>query len=89
MYLRFSAFYSDRMLILHLPFNSKIFAVSKLKAFADDKLNVADIIFSAFDWLEIMYWEKKKNVLTNILGFFPTMFLIISSSSSVTVGIVR
>ena len=53
--------------------NNKILDMTKLKAFTDDKINVAQIMISVFDWVEN---TVGKGVKCWILAFssFPTMF---------------
>ena len=59
-----------------LPDN-KILDQTKLKAFADYKLNVTKIIISVFDRVENIVgkgeWEKEK-LLVQVISPFPTMF---------------
>ena len=48
--------------------------LSKLKALADDKLNVAKIIISFCDWIRKHCWKRRKCWLP-AFSPFPTMFL--------------
>ena len=47
--------------------------MDETKAFADDKLNVGEIIFAAFGGLENVV-EKRENAGNQHFLFFPTMF---------------
>ena len=57
---------------LHPLPDNKIFDQTKLKALADDKLNVTKMIISVFDKVGNM-WEKEK-LLVQAIYPFPTMF---------------
>ena len=50
----------------------KVLDQTKLKAFADDKLNVTKMIISVFDRVKTL-WEKEK-LLVQAISPFPTMF---------------
>ena len=52
--------------------NDKILGTAKLKAFADDKCNVAEMMNSLFDSLKTL-WERRKCWLP-AFSPFPTMF---------------
>ena len=52
--------------------HNKIFDQTKLKAFADNKLNVTKMIISVFDRVETL-WGKEKLLVQAIS--FPTIFL--------------
>ena len=67
--------------------NDKILNVNKLKAFADDKLNVAKMTISLFDRVEITV-EKVANAGHQHLLIFPQCFPKPSSLGSLKVGIV-
>ena len=51
--------------------NDKILDVTKLKAFADDNMNVAQMLISVF--VENHCWKRRKCWLSSFLPF-PTMF---------------
>ena len=53
--------------------DDKSLALTKLKAFADDKFDVAMMMISVFDRVEKTLWEKRKCWLPAISPF-PTMF---------------
>ena len=56
------------------PFpHDKIFDQTKLKAFADDKLNVTKMIISAFDWVENIV-KKGEIACTNNFSFSHNVF---------------
>ena len=61
----YSSFYS-------LP-NDKIFDVTKLKAFADDKINIAQMMISVFDWLETIVGKGENAGYQHFL-LFPQCF---------------
>ena len=67
--------------------NDKIWAFTKLKAFADDRFNVAKITISLFDRVENMM-GKRENTGTSIFSFSPSCFRKLSVSVLVKVGIV-
>ena len=46
---------------------------TKIKAFADDKLNVAAMMISAYDRKKTM-WEKQKILVTSIFSFSHNVF---------------
>ena len=52
--------------------HNKILDKTKLKAFADDELNVTKMIISVFDRVGTL-WEKEK-LLVKAISPFPTMF---------------
>ena len=55
------------------PFpKDKILGQAKLKAVADDNLNVTKMVISVFDRVETL-WEKEK-LLVQAISSFPTMF---------------
>ena len=54
---------------------------TKLKAFADDKLNLANMMIFLFDRAENNEWEKKKNVCYQQFLLFPQCFLKQSKGS--------
>ena len=49
--------------------NDKIFASTKLEAFADNKINVANSIISLFGKGRKHYGKKEKMLLTSIFSF--------------------
>ena len=53
--------------------NDKSLALTKMKAVADDKCNVAKMIFSAFYSLENIL-RKGENAVLTAFSPFPTMF---------------
>ena len=56
------------------PFpHDRILDQTKLKAFADDKLNVTKMIISGFDRVENIVGKEK--LLVQAISPFPTMFL--------------
>ena len=52
--------------------NNKILDWFKLKAFAEDKLNVAKMLISVFDSVENV--GKKEKMQVTSISLFPTMF---------------
>ena len=59
--------------------NDKILDWAELKAFADDKLNVAKIMPSLFDRVEnLILWEKEKMFVTGIFYLFQECFQKVS-----------
>ena len=54
--------------------NDKSLDMTKLKAFADDKLNVAKITISLFDSVEKTLWEKEKMLVTSNFSFSHSVF---------------
>ena len=53
--------------------NDKILDWSKLKAFADDKINVANMMIFVFDRVKTL-WEKEKMLVTSIFSFSLNVF---------------
>ena len=53
--------------------NDKILDLTKLKAFADDKSNVAKMMISLIDRVEKL-WEKEKILVTSIFSFSYSVF---------------
>ena len=54
--------------------NNKLLDVTKLKAYADDKLNFATMIISPFDTVENTCREKEKMLVTSIFAFSHSDF---------------
>ena len=54
--------------------DDKILALSKLKAFADDKINVTQNINFVFHRLKKALWEKEKILVTSIFSLFHNVF---------------
>ena len=52
----------------------KIWNATKLKAFADDKINVAQMMISNFSSEEKILREKEKMLITSIFSFFHKVF---------------
>ena len=46
--------------------NNKILDVTRLKAFADDKINVAQIMISVFDWVENIVGKEENAGFHNV-----------------------
>ena len=67
--------------------NDKILDVTKLKAFADDKINVAQKMISVFDRVENIV-EKGENAGYQHFLLFPQCFQKASFFRSLKVGIV-
>ena len=67
--------------------NDKIFGVTKLKAFADDKLNVAQMMVSVFDRIENIL-VKAENAGYQYFLLYPQCFQNVSFFGSLKVGIV-
>ena len=58
------------------PFpHDKILDQTKLKKFADDKLNVTKMIISVFGSVENVVGKKEKNACTSNFSFSPQCFL--------------
>ena len=57
----------------HLP-NDKILEVTKLKSFADDKLNVAKMMISLFDRVENTVGKGENAGYQPAFSSFPTLF---------------
>ena len=72
--------------INHLPSN-KILDVTKLKAFADDKLNIASMMISLLDRIENAVGKGENAGYQHFL-LFPQCFPQSSSLGSLKVGIV-
>ena len=53
--------------------NEKILDVTKLKTFADSKLNIAKMTISVFDRVENL-WEKEKMLVISIFSCFHSVF---------------
>ena len=53
--------------------NNKILDVTKLKAFADDKLNIDEMMISLFDRVETLR-EKEEMLITSIFSFSHSVF---------------
>ena len=53
--------------------NDKIMALTKSKASADDKCNVAKMMIFVFDSSEKL-WEKEKMLVTSIFSFSHNVF---------------
>ena len=63
----------ERLLLLFSPFpNGKILDVTKLKAFARNKLNIARMIISLFDRVENT--GKSRKCWLPAFSLFPTLF---------------
>ena len=62
----------SRHIIIPLP-NEKILALTKLKAFSDDKFNFAKTIMSGFNMVENIV-GKGENAGKPAFSSFPTMF---------------
>ena len=54
--------------------NKKILDWSKLKAFAEDNLNVIQILKFALGWVENIAGKKEKMLVTSIFSFFHNVF---------------
>ena len=54
--------------------NDKILDVTKLKAFADDKINVAQMMISVYDSVENIVGKGEKMLVTSILSFSLNVF---------------
>ena len=67
--------------------NVKILDWSELKAFVDDKLNVAEMMIFLFDWLESIVGKGENAGYQNFL-LFPQWFQKAFSSWVLKVGIV-
>ena len=67
--------------------NDKILALSKLKALADDKLNVAKIMISVSYWVENIVGKGENAGYQHFL-LFPQSFQKVSPLRSLKVGIV-
>ena len=67
--------------------NDKILALSKLKALADDKLNVAKIMISVSYWVENIVGKGENAGYQHFL-LFPQCFQKVSPLASLKVGIV-
>ena len=67
--------------------NDKFLDVIKLKAFADDKLNVAKMTIFLFDRAE-KHGRKREMLVTSIFSFYPQCFPKLSCFGSLKVGIV-
>ena len=67
--------------------NNKFLDLTKLKAFADDKLNISKMTISLCDRVENTV-EKKKMLVTSIFLLFPQCFPKPSSLGSLKAGIV-
>ena len=76
---------SDKPLFNSLP-NNKILFATKLKAFADDKLNVAKMLFSLFDRVENIVGKGENAGYQHFL-LFPQCFPKPSSSGSLKSGL--
>ena len=66
---------SDKVNIIPLP-NNKAFNLTKLKAFADDKLNAAKMTIFLFDTVENTV-EKEKMLVTSIFSFSHRVFQVL------------
>ena len=64
--------YISRRMLNSLP-NDKILDMTKLKAFADDKINVAQIMISVFDWVEDIVGQGE-NASNQHFLLFPQCF---------------
>ena len=53
--------------------NHKIWALTKLKAVAEEKFNVAEMLISLFDWVENIVGKGENADYQHFL-LFPTMF---------------
>ena len=73
--------------MINFSANNKILDQSKLKAFADDKLNIAKIIISLFEGVENTV-EKEENAGYHHILLFPRYFLKPSFFGSLKVQIV-
>ena len=67
--------------------NDKILDVTKLKAFADDKIKVAQMTISVFDKVKTL-WEKEKMLVTRIFSFSYNVLKRLLVSRLLKVGIV-
>ena len=61
-----------RILTLQVP-NGKILDQTKLKAFADDNFNEAEMLFLSLIELKIL-WEQEKMLFTSIFSFSQNVF---------------
>ena len=68
--------------------NNKILDVTKLKAFADDKINIAQVKISIFDKVENIVGKGENAGYQHFL-LFPQCFQKASFLGSLKVGIVR
>ena len=76
---------------IHLTYyfllNDKILDMTKLKAFADDKINVAKMMISVVNRVE-HYEKRRKMLVTSIFSFSPQCFQRASFLGSLKVWIV-
>ena len=71
---KYTLFTGDEYIFSSLP-KEKCLDLSKFKAFADNKINVAKIMISVDVRVEnMMGWEKEKILLTSIFFFFQQSF---------------
>ena len=63
------------LLFLKLTPNNKFLEYTKLKAFADDKLNDAKIMISFYDKVENIVGIEENDGYQHFFPFPPTMFL--------------
>ena len=87
--IRFKIRFSRWGYLIFVP-NDKILGRTKLKAYADDKIILAEMIVSFFDGIENIVWKKEKMLVTSIFSFFYRNvfknFLFLGLENSVLCG---
>ena len=76
----FLSFFHFVVFLLNSLPNEKNFEMAKLKVFADNKINVAQMIVPVFDRIEKTSWEKGKMLVTSIFSNSHNVFKRLQSS---------